>query len=112
MLSLYLKILEGETQASVAMQQKLFPDEPLLPDLSKNIRIGNSLIESDYLDLFPDADEQQKVLPFDWDTQFANILAAGGFDAVIGNPPYACWPTTWGICGGGWRCPSESRTGR
>jgi len=88
MLSLYLKILEGETQASVARQQKLFPQEPLLPDLSNNIRIGNSLIESDYLDLFPDTDEQQTIRPFDWDTQFANVHTAGGFDAVIGNPPY------------------------
>ena len=24
----------------------------------------------------------------------------------------ACWPTTWETCGGGWPCPSESRTGR
>jgi hypothetical protein len=88
MLSLYLKILEGETQASVAKQQRLFPEEQLLPDLSKNIRIGNSLIESDYLDLFPNAAEQQRIRPFDWDTQFAEIYNAGGFDAVIGNPPY------------------------
>jgi len=88
MLSLYLKILEGETQASVALQQKLFPDEPLLPDLSKNIRIGNSLIESDFLDLFPDGDEHEKIRPFDWNAQFSDILSAGGFDAVIGNPPY------------------------
>jgi hypothetical protein len=88
MLSLYLKILEGENQASIALQQKLFPDEPLLPDLSKNIRVGNSLIESDYLDLFPDGDEHEKIRPFDWDAQFANVFANGGFDAVIGNPPY------------------------
>ena len=88
MLSLYLKILEGETQASVARQQRLFPEERLLPDLTKNIRIGNSLIESDYLDLFPNAAEQERIRPFDWDTQFAEICDAGGFDAVIGNPPY------------------------
>jgi len=88
MLSLYLKILEGETQATVAMQQKLFPDERLLPDLSKNIRIGNSLVDSDYLDLFPSVSEQQAIRPFDWDTQFAEVDEAGGFDAVIGNPPY------------------------
>ena len=88
MLSLYLKALEGETQASVAAQQRLFPEEALLPDLSRNIRIGNSLVESDYSDLFRDVDEEDKIRPFDWDTQFADIHTKGGFDAVIGNPPY------------------------
>ncbi len=89
MLSLYLKILQGETEASVQRQQTLFPDEPLLPDLSKNIRIGNSLIGSDYSDLFDDP-EEQKVRPFDYDATFPDILneRRGGFDAVIGNPPY------------------------
>ena len=34
------------------------------------------------------ADEIKRINPFDWDTEFADIIKAGGFDAVIGNPPY------------------------
>jgi hypothetical protein len=34
-----------------------------------------------------DAD-RQRVNPFDWETGFPQIMKAGGFDAVIGNPPY------------------------
>jgi len=33
-------------------------------------------------------EEQRKVNAFDWDTQFPDIFADGGFDCVIGNPPY------------------------
>ena len=34
------------------------------------------------------ADEIKRINPFDWDTEFADIIKVGGFDAVIGNPPY------------------------
>ena len=34
------------------------------------------------------AEEIKRINPFDWDTEFADIMKAGGFDAVIGNPPY------------------------
>ena len=30
----------------------------------------------------------KRINPFDWDTEFADIVKAGGFDAVIGNPPW------------------------
>jgi hypothetical protein len=30
----------------------------------------------------------RRVNPFDWDKEFPEILKGGGFDAVIGNPPY------------------------
>jgi hypothetical protein len=46
MLSLYLKILEGETRTTLGQQQGLFPKETFLPDLSANIKCGNSLIGS------------------------------------------------------------------
>jgi hypothetical protein len=36
----------------------------------------------------PDADELRRVNPFDWATQFPDAMKAGGFDCVIGNPPY------------------------
>jgi len=33
-------------------------------------------------------DDLVRVHAFDWPVQFAPIMKAGGFDAVIGNPPY------------------------
>jgi hypothetical protein len=35
-----------------------------------------------------DEEERYKINVFDWDTGFSTIMKAGGFDAVIGNPPY------------------------
>jgi type I restriction-modification system DNA methylase subunit len=61
----------------------------LLPSLGNNIQCGNSLI-------FGKDDELEKALgsnfkelkPFNWSERFADILNSGGFDIVIGNPPY------------------------
>ena len=88
-LNLLLKALEGETQASINQQMQLF-HERVLPNLSNNIKCGNSLIGSDFydnqLDLFPE--QIKKINAFDWDQGFPEIFKQGGFDAVIGNPPY------------------------
>lgn len=35
-----------------------------------------------------DEEERYRINVFDWDAEFAEIMKAGGFDAVIGNPPY------------------------
>jgi hypothetical protein len=34
------------------------------------------------------ADEVKRINPFDWSKEFEPVMVAGGFDAVIGNPPY------------------------
>jgi len=50
-----------------------------LPLLKQNIKCGNSLIDD------------EKIAPktfFKWEEQFADIIKEGGFDVVIGNPPY------------------------
>ncbi|MHB1035207.1 MAG: Eco57I restriction-modification methylase domain-containing protein [Pirellulales bacterium] len=88
-LSLLLKVLEGETDESVSRQQRLFRDRAL-PNLSDNIKCGNSLIGSDYFagKLNLDPDEMKRVNPFDWERGFPEAIKAGGFDCVIGNPPY------------------------
>jgi type I restriction-modification system DNA methylase subunit/predicted type IV restriction endonuclease len=96
-LSLLLKVLEGENEQSIAQQLKLF-HERALPDLGNNIKCGNSLIGTDYfigvqesMGLYADEeDEQTKINAFDWDGKdgFAEIMKNGGFDAVVGNPPY------------------------
>lgn len=99
MMSLYLKALEGE--------RGLLPrKQHLLPALGNNIKCGNSLIGYDIIDpslsthskggtqggfFALDDDAKNKINPFDWSSKtagFGEIIEAGGFDAVIGNPPY------------------------
>ncbi len=84
-LSLYLKMLEHENRETLRVQTELFKKEPLLPPLDRNIKCFNSLIASDFS---LDPAELVRVNAGDWDVQFPEILQAGGFDAVIGNPPY------------------------
>ncbi len=49
-----------------------------LQNLSATIRVGDSLIE----------DAAFTSRPFDWRVAFRQVFARGGFDIVIGNPPY------------------------
>jgi hypothetical protein len=88
-LSLLLKMLEGESNESLNSQMKLF-HERVLPDLEHNIQCGNSLIGpdfySDQLDL--DDESAQRINVFDWQAAFPQVFKVGGFNAVIGNPPY------------------------
>ncbi|MCR4303120.1 MAG: N-6 DNA methylase [Gallionella sp.] len=88
-LSLLLKMLEGESNESLNSQMKLF-HERVLPDLERNIQCGNSLIGPDFYDgqLALDDEAAQRINVFDWQASFPQIFKAGGFDAVIGNPPY------------------------
>ena len=65
-----------------------------LPDLGKNILCGNSLIGSDIIGTeawegMPQ-EERERVNPFDYERAFPQVFKGkgGGFDAVIGNPPY------------------------
>ena len=50
-----------------------------LTSLNKNIKCGNSLIESKAI-----AGEKA----FNWKEQFPEVFDKGGFDVIIGNPPY------------------------
>ena len=47
--------------------------------LEDNIKVGNSLIDDKTV---------AGDLAFDWKTGFSDIMAKGGFDVVVGNPPY------------------------
>lgn len=90
-LSLLLKVLEGESDETIKSAFRLF-NERALPDLGNNIKCGNSLIGPDFYEgkqtSFLDTEEMQRVNAFDWEREFPEIFKAGGFDAVIGNPPY------------------------
>jgi len=93
-LSLQLKVIENESRESIDHQVKLGM-EGVLPNLGGNIKCGNSLIGPDFYDagqmrLF-DEDEMRRVNVFDWADEvkgFGEIMGRGGFDCVIGNPPY------------------------
>ncbi|WBC17243.1 N-6 DNA methylase [Micromonospora sp. WMMA1998] len=89
-LSLLLKVLEGESDQIQSKQLELI-QERVLPDLDANIRWGNSLIEPDiYLKYGADVAESiaEEVNPYSWRDEFPEIIQRGGFDVVLGNPPY------------------------
>ena len=52
----------------------------VLDSLDANLRVGDSLIE--------DSSFAYRSHGFEWKTAFADIFAEGGFDVVLGNPPY------------------------
>lgn len=62
-LSMFLKIAKKDTK---------------LCDLSDRIKCGNSLIDDSSID----------IKAFNWENEFKEVLKGGGFDIVIGNPPY------------------------
>ncbi|MCX6137071.1 MAG: N-6 DNA methylase [Ignavibacteriales bacterium] len=71
-----------------------FTGEPhlLLSGIGKNIRQGNSIVGTDIIGLGMDADKIiHETMPFDWHNTtsgFGAVMARGGFDAIVGNPPY------------------------
>ncbi|MEK7650961.1 MAG: N-6 DNA methylase [Patescibacteria group bacterium] len=60
-----------------------------LPSLDKNIKNGNSLIsgtDSELKKHFGANFRNKK--PFNWEEEFPEVFKQGGFDVIIGNPPY------------------------
>ena len=92
-LSLYLRLLKDETTGTAHQYLLDFAHtakmKTLLPDLSKNIRCGNSLIGTDILEggLFV-SEEERKLNAMDFEDAFPEVMKRGGFDAIVGNPPY------------------------
>ena len=67
-------------------------DQPL-SNLDHPIRCGNSLVEPPAPDVPQALQEAFAGLPadtraFDWSAAFPEVFARGGFDVVVGNPPY------------------------
>ncbi|MDD3730645.1 MAG: N-6 DNA methylase, partial [Endomicrobiaceae bacterium] len=105
--SLLLKLMESESreietrilssgeigyQGDFQQEGLVYNTIKILPNLSDNIKCGNSLIGTDYyktinMELF-EKDDYNKINAFDWDKEFSEIFKSGGFDCVIGNPPY------------------------
>jgi len=86
-LSLLLKCMEGETSASISHQLQMF-NERVLPTLDENIKSGNSLVDIDFYSTQLDFGDEKKIKPFNWQKGFPDVFKQGGFDVVIGNPPY------------------------
>ncbi len=105
-MSLYLKMLEGELPPN---WQREWLENELLPSLDGNIVCGNSLIDEESYDNYlgtkkgalfgEDADTKFRINRFDWksrargfgrllDTQAQKERGRTGFDCIIGNPPY------------------------
>ena len=86
-LSLALRLLEGCSSEEIEAYRAATGNK-LLPDLSNNIKCGNSIVGYAYFDFdssaLNDMDTMRSVRPFDWASEFP----FGGFDAIIGNPPY------------------------
>ncbi len=106
-MSLYLKMLEGQLPAN---WQRDWLENELLPSLDNNVLCGNSLIDSNDFDRYlvethgelfslDDVDIRFRMNRFDWTSRtrgFGRLLdprpakegAKAGFDCIIGNPPY------------------------
>lgn len=83
--SLYLKLLGDETTHS-AQHEQLEIGAALLPSLARNVVEGNSLVTLAG-ELF-DTETMVQVKSLDFHSAFSKVFQAGGFDLVIGNPPY------------------------
>lgn len=89
--SLSLKLIEGESAATLADHLSQ-ARATVLPDLDETIRCGNSLVDDAYFTFnaaaLADTALLYRIRPFQWEVEFPFLAQTGGFDAIIGNPPY------------------------
>ena len=81
-LNLWMRLMIVERdfiRAELQKRGKAARPMSFLPDLRNNLRRGNSLIADQAV-----AGDSA----FDWQNEFPEIMKRGGFDVVIGNPPY------------------------
>lgn len=87
-LSLLLMVLE-KTPGEVLEKQLKLHHQRALPDLDSNIKCGNSLLDYKHLgQVLLDDETRRRVNPLDWKAEFTRVFKKGGFDVVLGNPPY------------------------
>ena len=64
---------------------------PALPNINNNIQWGNSLVDSNYFNFNERIEPEGQLVeinPFDYEESFEEIFDNGGFDLIVGNPPY------------------------
>ncbi|WP_298406987.1 DNA methyltransferase [uncultured Chloroflexus sp.] len=61
-----------------------------LPNLDHTIRLGNALVGegNGSIEAHPSPAQYHHTQTFNWHEAFPTILANGGFDVIVGNPPY------------------------
>lgn len=64
--------------AQLNLLLKVLSQRTKLPTLQHNLRVGNSLISED----------GREHKPFNFETEFKEVFEQGGFDVIVGNPPY------------------------
>jgi methylase of polypeptide subunit release factors len=74
--------------AKLNLSLKALHTRDRLPML-QNIRVGDSLISGTPDELSAAFGKNwQDIKPFNWETEFSQVMRVGGFDVVVGNPPY------------------------
>ncbi len=88
--SLLLKLIEDESEAGLR-EYVDHTGTPTLPELNGTLRAGNSLVsQAEWAaarGALP-ARLLEKVNPFSWTDEFPAEQVHGGFDVIVGNPPY------------------------
>ena len=88
--SLLLKLIEGET-AEALQDYVATHSEPALPPLEGVIISGNSLVShGEWAAAFGNMRTElvRRINPLTWATEFPDEMGRGGFDVILGNPPY------------------------
>jgi type I restriction-modification system DNA methylase subunit len=88
--SLLLKLIESETAAGLR-DFVLTMRTPALPMMDATIRTGNSLVsqaEWNATQGSMPARLLEQINPFTWTAEFPVEMERGGFDVIVGNPPY------------------------
>ena len=88
--SLLLKLIEDENAAALN-DYVVRTKTAALPRLERILRAGNSLVsQAEWVVARGSlsARLQEKLNPFSWEDEFSSEHARGGFDVIIGNPPY------------------------
>jgi len=86
-LSLFIKLLENVTTDELNEYVSI-NYQRVLPNLDRNIKCGNSLIDSRYIkynsEVLTNTELLSRINMFDWHAEFDGMR----FNAIVGNPPY------------------------
>ena len=89
-MSLSLKLIDSYTPSEFDIVGIL--GHQILQGIGSNIRCGNSLVGTNVTEIYPslieDTEQLQATNAFDWNLAFPDVFAEGGFDYIVGNPPY------------------------
>ena len=88
--SLLLKLIEDESEAALK-EYVTTRKHPVLPTLNRTIRCGNALVSArEWQVACGDISQEvhDKINPFSWEDEFPAEMKRGGFDVIVGNPPY------------------------